>query len=370
MRGGVSDSVAELVKALAERGHELHVLSSPQAQTAYTGVTLHNSMSSWGMNAPRQIRRWAQVQQLDVVNLHYQTAMYGMSGWMHFVPQVLRRVGLPCVVTFHDLRFPYLFPKAGDALRTWFVHHLARSATRAVVTNHEDRATLSQAYVAEPALIPIGSAIHAQALSPSARQAIRAQVGTREGEFVIGHFGFLYPNRGLETLLHALHTRQQAGDALRLLMIGGREGGPTDPAYVRQMDALIEQLKLSDRIHWTGYANPEQVSSYLQACDLIALPFRDGASYRRSSLMAAIQHACAILTTEPLVAVERFQQNVNLYLTPPDDSSALAEALAQLYQHPERVATLRAGVQHLAQDFQWTDIAHSYERVFEQARRA
>jgi hypothetical protein len=62
-------------------------------------------------------------------------------------------------VTFHDLRVPYLFPKAGP-LRRWIVYHLARSAEGVIATNDEDfHRLLTEARPRRLALIPIGSNI-------------------------------------------------------------------------------------------------------------------------------------------------------------------------------------------------------------------
>ena len=51
--------------------------------------------------------------------------------------------GVPVVVTFHDLRVPYLFPKAGR-LRPAAVTHLARAAAGVIATDPADEAELKQ----------------------------------------------------------------------------------------------------------------------------------------------------------------------------------------------------------------------------------
>ena len=48
----------------------------------------------------------------------------------------------------------------------------------------------------------------------------------------------------------------------------------------------------------------------------MVLPFEDGASYRRSSLIAAIHQGCAILTTEPAHEIETFAHGRNLLARP------------------------------------------------------
>lgn len=359
LRGGISDSNQALVGALLRRGHSVALLTNPGSAEIRPQTSLDWS-AGWGLPCWWHAPRWAKKRGVQLVNLHYQTAMYAMSPWIHGLP---RRFGVPCAVTFHDLRFPYLFPKAGDALRTRFVLALARQAALAIVTNHEDEASLHRAGIRHTALIPIGSGVEQMPLSSEARTALRASLGLAEDELVWGHFGFLYPNRGVEVLLRALRRWLDGGQIGRLLVIGGREGGPTDAAYVARLDGLIAELGLSQAVIWTGYAEPARVSALLQACDALVLPFVDGASYRRSSLMAAIQHACPILTTQPQVAIPTFEHGVNLWLIPPNDVDALADGLARLSDAALR-AHLVQGAARLRQHFQWDDIAAYYESAF------
>ncbi|MCS6835769.1 MAG: glycosyltransferase family 4 protein [Anaerolineae bacterium] len=359
LRGGISDSNQALVGALLRRGHAIALLTNPGSAESRPQTSLDWS-AGWGLPCWWRTPRWGIRRSVQVVNFHYQTAMYGMSPWVHGLP---KRFAAPCAVTFHDLRFPYLFPKAGDALRKHFVLALARQAALAIVTNHEDEASLHQAGIGHTALIPIGSGIEQTPLSREARAALRASLGLAEDELLWGHFGFLYPNRGVEALLYALRRQRDAGQAARLLMIGGREGGPTDDVYVARLDRLIAELGLSQAVAWTGYVEPSQASAWLQACDGLVLPFADGASYRRSSLMAAIQHACPILTTQPQVVIPTFEHGVNLWLVPPDDVDALTDGLTRLSDAALRTH-LAQGVARLRQHFQWDDIAARYESAF------
>ena len=87
------------------------------------------------------IRQWRP----DVVNLQYQAAAYQMHGAINLLPSQLAK-HTRTVVTFHDLRVPYLFPKAGP-LRWQAVLHMARSVHHVIVTNAEDEATLHKDWV-------------------------------------------------------------------------------------------------------------------------------------------------------------------------------------------------------------------------------
>jgi glycosyltransferase involved in cell wall biosynthesis len=82
----------------------------------------------------------------------------------------------------------------------------------------------------------------------------------------------------------------------------------------------------------------------------MALPFRDGASYRRSSLMAAIQQGCAIVTTAPTVPIYTFQHGDNIWLVPPTDAPALTQALKSLTD-PALRQRLQEGARTLTHTF-------------------
>ena len=62
---------------------------------------------------------------------------------------------------------------------------------------------------------------------------------------------------------------------------------------------MIIDLGLFERVRWTGREEDAEVSADLSACDLLFLPYLDGASLRRGTLMAGLAHGCAIVTTTP-----------------------------------------------------------------------
>src|SRR5205814_7372545 len=94
-----------------------------------------------------------------VAHIQYQTGAYEMRPTINLLPWLLRRKwGGAVVVTFHDLRVPYLFPKAGP-VREWANRLLARTADAVIATNPEDAEQLVSWGVKRVRLIPIGSNI-------------------------------------------------------------------------------------------------------------------------------------------------------------------------------------------------------------------
>jgi glycosyltransferase involved in cell wall biosynthesis len=365
MQGGVGAYTRILALELARQGQHVSLFSSAAARESDATLHLTNRVQSWGISSLRAVRQWATDERLDVVNLQFQAAAYKLSPWIHFLPEAARDI--PVVTTFHDLRFPYLFPKAG-ALRPWIVRRLARASRAVIVTNHEDDAELKET-ITKVTLIPIGSNILKTLPPDYDRDVWRAKAQAAPGEFLVAFFGLLNRSKGLDTLLDSLAQLRREGIAARLLLVGGGLGSsdPTNAAYAQELRAKIDQLGLRDCIHETGYLEDEaEVGAYLRAGDVVALPFLDGTSYRRGSLMAAIHYGCAIISTQSTVAVPSFRHGDNMLLVPAGDKTALSTALRQTYEQPALRKRLGQGAGELAHEFAWTNIARAYVRVFEQ----
>jgi glycosyltransferase involved in cell wall biosynthesis len=379
MEGGVGDFTRQLSLALRERGHEIHILTSKvsdiaEGRSVEDDLTIYRSVTRWGWRTLGQISEWVRTLNCDICDLQYQAAAYGMTGWINFLPHRLTSVVPPLVVTYHDLLPPYLFPKAGP-VRQWSVWHLARHAEGAIVTNRQDYQALSQA-LNVPTLpvreIPIGSNIAAHLPADYDRRRWREQHGFATGDIVIGYFGLVNRSKGIETLLESLAELVGRGYPIRLLMIGGSPGASdaTNVGYAAEIARLIESLGLRDRIHRTGFVPPEQVSAAFYAVDVCALPYRDGASLRRGTLHAAMQHGRAIVSTVPALPTPEFEDGRNILFVPSDDAKALSEAILTLALDLDAQKRFGAAAAELAMRFSWPYIAAQTEAFFRELQRA
>ncbi|MGC9333112.1 MAG: glycosyltransferase family 4 protein, partial [Anaerolineae bacterium] len=275
-----------------------------------------------------------------------------------------RAQGIPrplAAVTFHDLKVPYLFPKAGP-LRSWVIKELARSSHLAITTNREDFERLRRALARPPALIPIGSNISPRLPQDYERDAWRARLGVRPDDLLLCFFGFVNDRKGVDTLLLALDelvSRQHEGRETFLLMIGGQTGAsdPTNVAYLATIQSLIAGLGLEDRVLWTGYVPAEEVTASFAAADLCVLPFRDGVSFLHGTLHAALAHGVPIVTTQPRLDLPELSPGENIYLVPRQDPPALANAIRKLAGEPAWRQRLREGAKTLSEEFRWDKIA-------------
>lgn len=357
LAGGVGDYSHALARALAALEVDLHVLTDRRCAggPAAAGVTVHPVIGRWSWPALARLRALARTLRLDWLNIQYQAAAFGLGAPIHFLPEI---AGVPSVVTFHDLRLPYLFPKAGP-LRPWAVTHLARTARGAVVTAAADEAELRRRGVAHVRQLPIGSNITPAPPADFERAAWRARWGFSPAEFVLGYFGFLNHSKGGDTLIRALAVLAERRARVKLVLIGGTAGAsdPTDADFAAQVERLIARHGLENRITRTGFVAAPEVSAHLLACDAVVLPYRDGVSLRRGSLMAALAHGCAVISTQPPAPVPELRDGENVRLVPAESPEALVLAVTELLDAPALRARLGAQARATAALFNWDGIA-------------
>ncbi len=381
MEGGVGAFSQKLAQALAAAGHELHIITGSQAwppdiKKKFQRVRepldlgfgqIHPYIKKWGLGELHKIVDIAIRQELELVNIQYQAAAYNMrSPAINALPWRLRGVAVTAV-TFHDLRVPYLFPKAGRLRRT-AVNFMARQADGVIATNPADYAALQRLAIGDSRLaqIPIGSNIEVYDATPQEITAARAELSLAAGDCLLGYFGFLNESKGADTLLRAL---ADLPENVHLVFIGGRAGSSdaaNNAAFLRQLDGLIAQLNLTRRVHWTGFVPARRVSAWLQAADVLAMPYRDGASLRRGTLMAALAHGRPLLTTTPAAPTPELAHGRNVWLVPPDDATALAAASQTLLNDPDLRQNLGREAARTAELFTWEKIAADTAVFFRQ----
>lgn len=363
MQGGVGDYTQELGHAMASLGHRVSIITSSAAgkQEARRDCWIMPAVDEWGWSSWHKVLSAISLLAPDVVNIQYQAAAYSMKLPIHVLPLLIRRTDpqIRVVVTYHDLLVPYLFRGAGP-LRRWAVDQLARSGHGAILTNEEDARRLgSRLPQVTQRTIPIGSNIAPVRPANYDREEWRRRWGISPHQLTLVYFGFLNQSKGGEDLVEALGQLRERGHDVVLLMVGGKVGASdsTNYAYLSQVEAQIEARELTDRVVWTDFLPQAEVSATLWAADICVLPYRDGVSTRRGTLMAALAHGLPIVTTCPRAPSAHFVDGENLMLVPPASPSDLAHAVQVLAGDDPLRQRVAAGACSLSQRFEWPAIA-------------
>ncbi len=393
MQGGIADHTACLAHHLARLGLSPAVVVGDRWRETVTQEAaaadylpsggLHVVTPGWGWRCWPGVMRFVRAHRPDVLHIQYQAAAFELGGWVNWLPWYLKlwRVPTRLVTTFHDLRVPYLFPKAGW-LRWQAMRVLARYSDGVICTNREDLHTLERALdvAALPqagrsrpllTLIPLGSNGEVSPPPGFERTAWRRQYGVEADTVLLAYFGFLNESKGGEELVEALALLRQQGLDARLLLIGGEVGhaDPTNVAYAERVQALIERHGLANVVYRTGYTDLAGVSANLLAADIVVMPYRDGVSFRRTTLIAALLHGRPVVSTHPSdpALLPEIEPGHNMLLAPPHNAVELARTIVPLAEDAALRRKLALGAEELGALFEWGHIAADtralYERV-------
>jgi glycosyltransferase involved in cell wall biosynthesis len=343
--GGVGDFTDRLRDALASQGWQSSVLSRRQVR-------------HWDARAIAWLLRTAP--RHGLVHIQFQAAAYDLLGDVCVMPTILRRFRprVRVVTTFHDVRVPYLFPKAGG-WRLAAVKLLAATSHAVVAADERDLESLGGRSCRQHQ-VPIGPNIACEPGAAYDRTAFRTSLGLNADSLAIVYFGLLNHSKGLGLLLDAFDRILRELPSARLLLLGG-ETGASDPTDRLTAASVGDRLdRLGERVVRTGWLHPQPLSRYMLAGDVALLPYIDGASPRRGSLLACAEHGLPIVSTQPASqAVADAVQAV------PADAAKLASAVLELAQTPSLSARLRHAAAALATNTSWSRIADKHIKIYE-----
>jgi glycosyltransferase involved in cell wall biosynthesis len=383
LKGPEADHAFHLCEHLARHGVDVRVLTTVGSVVSdEPGVKVYRVMRDWSW---RDLPRLAMVMRLcspDAVLLLYLYWAYNHHPMVTFAPTLARWVlpGAPFITQFEDcwgveLAAESPFERARrrtlerwagrkrvDSIEGTYLGTLLRDSTRYIVVSDQIRARLAKIYPPidkKSSLVPPPPLIRIVLdQEGTVRERQRQAFGVRPTDILLVYFGYVYPTKGLETLLQAYKTVRDRRVNVSLVIIGGSiaEVSRTGPSYVEEIQAVASAMGLADKVVWTGgYEwDSDLPSASLRAGDVCVLPFDAGVSVHNTSLAAAAAHGLPIITTRGETLDAPFVHQKNVYLCPPKDPLALAEAIELLIDNPETRARMRQGALRLAQDcFSW-----------------
>jgi glycosyltransferase involved in cell wall biosynthesis len=332
--GGAEWSLIHLATELANRGHRI-VPIVPERGVGWLGAQLAergHAARTFRLSHPldlgcvRRLRRLFLDEHVSVLHAHeFTMTVFGTAA--------ARAAGIPAIATLHSAQgFP-------DRLRRRVAIRWALRRASAVTTvSRATAAELSRRLGVPDAIwqvVPNGVP------SPKGdRDATRAALGVSAGEKLLLAVGNLYPVKGHDILLKALAP-----------LVGRAELPPWTAVVagrgeeLERLERLREDLGLGSRVHLLGYR--DDVGALLRAADLFVHPSRS------EGLPLAIIEAMTVGL--PVVAsrvgglAEVVRDGETGLLVPPEDPTALSDALATLLRDAPFAARLGAEGRRVAE---------------------
>lgn len=278
--------------------------------------------------------------------LQYNPFSYGRGG---FAPMLLAHLGRAsraaslCVMV-HE---PYMqiSDARSAAMGTWQraqLRVLLGMADAIGISTDGFRPYLPERHRARATLMPVGSPL------PDARArrtATRAALGASDPALIIALYGSSHASRMIDQCAAAVTGIISAGCAPIVLNLGSAA-----PA--------LGPLPAGARVIRPGSLAPMELAAHLAAADVALLPFIDGASTRRTTLVSALQQETCVLTTHGHLTDLELAHGASAILTPAGDSDAFVQAAINLASNQElRIRTAMQGRRLFETRFSWPVIA-------------
>lgn len=336
--GGVSDYTQLVAARLAAEGCEVHVWcrgDEPTATEDAPGLTVHRIAGTFDRSGLRRLSHSLDsIPGRRILFVQYVPPAFGLRAMN--VPFCLwirsrRRSGDEVRVMFHEVAFPFVRRPL-----KWNLLAIVQRAMAAIVLR-----AASKVYVSAAAWIPylrrlgLGEkpaiVLPVPSNFPSAVAQERIEAARRRlavgGSAIAGHFGTY--GAAITTLLTPILRRLLTElPSLSVALIGRGSTAyrgeliAADPADEHRLSAFDDLTR-------------DEVSAQIQACDLMLQPFPDGASSRRTSLMACLAAAAPVVTTygdlsEPVWQTQRVCAAVAVR-----DDAAVVEIAKQWLSDPQ-----------------------------------
>ncbi|MCC2642053.1 MAG: putative Glycosyl transferase, group 1 [Nitrospira sp.] len=365
-------------ECLACSGHTVQVVCKKGSIAAtLPGIVIHSNIDEWNWsNLPRLVRHLKKCRP-DVVLLIYIGWIYRHHPMITFLPSICRSVlpGVPVVTQFEAIdddpltrSVPSRIPRklmslwAGAKDIHWLFGTLLRDSARIIALSgpHRDRLNRHTPGIGEKiALLPPPPLIRLCPDRPEMdRQRARTAIGATVDDFVLVYWGYIYPGKGVETLLEAFRMVCTRNPNMRLVLVGGCLEIPTKAAECRRYYDMVRKLPetfgISKKVTWTGTFSwdSDEGSFFMRGSDACVLPFDYGVTLNNSSLAAATTHGLPVIATELSNGRdESLKHGRNTYLCPPKDPDSLAEAIELVSGSKEFQHQLRIGSLELAQEW-------------------
>jgi glycosyltransferase involved in cell wall biosynthesis len=374
-RGGLIHYAYNLSAALADRGHEVMLVTAASYELANapvparldvrtpigrlaTGPRAFNNRLTRKFEAIAdaiQVARLARRLAPDVVHLHCTNRI------AHLYVTLLRRLPVPVVTTAHVVT-----AHERTALDDVMFRRVYRHSSLVVAHSEFDRARLVTECGLDPSrvvVIPHGEyGFFTRGSSRPDRGTARRVLGLDDSHEVVLFFGYIREYKGVDVLLDAWPEVARARAGARLVIAGDPVRLPGD-----RCEQLLSAARKAGAIAHFRYIPFEEVGRYFAAADIVVMPYRHVS--QSGVLFLALSLGLPVVATRVGGLPEVLQDGDSALLVPPESPSALASALIKALSSEPLRKRLGDGARRVAEAHGWPAIAASTESALLQLQR-
>jgi len=366
--GGGTPRTFNIVRSLAERGHEVYVAASygvdEEEAKRELGAAGLISLTGVSRMDPAKMRKYAVAYPLNILRVAAYAWRLGpdvilthntAAGFAALLGRLLRpRAVTVCDLT--DLLFEYLDDYKGSWLRLaaaggrWMERTSVRRSNRIITISGAMRQILVRDYGAQPDRVDIvHDGVDTQIFCYRQAGDLRTAHAPDADHVLIFH-GVIDPQDGPELLVEAAPAILTEHPQTRFWMVG-------DGTAVPDLKARAEAAGLSDRFFFSGWVRQADVARFISASDLGLVILPDVLSARGRVTLKEFEYwACgvpAVLPRLPALQEVVGDEAASLFYTPGDAADFATKVNVLLADEGRRREMGRVGQRRVLEKFEW-----------------
>jgi len=351
---GVGDYTYFMAEELVELGNSIDVITSVTGNSINEGYSyrfrVHRIALRWSVFELPNIIKLIKKITPDVVNIQYVPHAFhprALSFAVNIIPLLLRiicRNKVKIIVTVHEdyvwsfsspkLLFLSFWNRFVYLLICWFSHGIVITSKKFEKGVH----AINKKYK----LIPVCSCIPRIRITDRDIATLRKKLlNGKEGIFLIGTFGNMHPSKDILQIFSLIKRLSEVYN-IKFLWIGGRDIENKEE-FIKNK---LEEYHLQNIVEFTGFQDRESISRLLSAIDIFLLPYSEGVTTRRTSVMAALEHSLPVISTISEFTEDYFKHG-GIILVPVNNTENMYNELLLLLKESRRLTSLKIEAENL-----------------------
>lgn len=308
---GVGDYANILYSKMAEKVDITVLTSKTVSNDNMRGIKILNVVEKWkGFGLIRFILRLIKKEKYDLVHFQFPTSEYVSNSiaFYVFLPLILRLKRIKVIYTIHEYSDNRWISKVLRKPAIYMSNRIVVVEDRFKFDIFKHNKLINKNKIE---VVHIGPNIPHSSLSCEESEELRSLVlENRQNQItrIVSYFGFINLSKRLDVLLNAFAELKKENRLLTLLLIIGEfNSDKCPPEYFKELQRIIDDNHLKENIYVTNFVEAEHVGDYFKISDAAILLFKNGASVRNGSLLAAQQEGLSIITTKPINNLDYFK---------------------------------------------------------------
>jgi glycosyltransferase involved in cell wall biosynthesis len=366
-------------EAIASVGHEYHVICSTDESRkkfeVFNGVHIHYApmrrisekslglmMLSWGL--------FLLLALVKVTHLHFKQKfhvvhVHNIPDFLVFAALIPKVFGSRVILEVQDVSPELMAVKAKGRLQriviclaTWQERISTAFADHVLTVGWPFEALLLKRGVPQKKLSSVLNSADPSIFALEKRTEPFLGEATAERPLILMYHGTLAERCGLDIAIRALVKARATAPYLCLYIRGSGEAVP-------HLERLAQELGVTDHVLFFPYCSPDEVVDFVAQGDIGIIPYRSDGFM--DLLLPTKAYEFALMRRPMIVSntvgMRSMFRPASILLCDPSSEDSFAEAIIDLYQHPEKRAQLVTNAEQDYAPYRWELMAERYQQL-------